>query len=490
MRASLILIFADPWLWTTLCCVGGMDEEYESGRSYVLNPLRLSWGDAASACREMGGDLAVIRSMSTLPTIQLEGDWTFWIGLTKNEEGRWLWSNSDKPMWTNWQTTYIQNLQIPKFGCASAVTMMPYWWQPKNCSSPLPSLCELQEGECTFVRHNHSSVIANNVKIPSGVDLEECKRLCETETDFTCRSFEYNSKRHYCQMSDVDRHTSGIRFTESDEELDYYHRTCDTGRLKAGYTVSPIGIITQEYKTTPDPTTPEPTSSLFCTQLKSIDPNTTEPVPEEVKELQSMNVVFKARQTTLKRISVPDARPSATYVGSSAVIISFSIIGAIVLCDLFTLPRHCRNAHGRLKQKKKEPIEMKFADRSHLNITDHMNGVKLHMQHLSKNNTATDSKEENVDPLTNAEVLSEHSFSKIMNTDVGEDGIVPNGTLQRKTSSRTYDWSDEEDPTEPRDILEIEIECDTNDAKSEDVDLDASSGSSKYIYRTYMSTDL
>ncbi|XP_071090598.1 uncharacterized protein [Haliotis cracherodii] len=490
MRLSLILILADPWLWTTLCNVGGQEEEYESGRTYVLNPLRLPWGDAADACRDMGGDLAIIRSISTLPTIQLEGDWTFWIGLTKNEEGRWHWSNSDKPVWTNWRTTYIRDLTFPKFRCASAVTMMPYWWAPENCSTPLPSLCELQEGECTFLRHNHSSIISNNLEIPSGKELEECKKLCESEVNFTCRSFEYNSKRRYCQLSDVDRHTSGIRFTENDEELDYYHRTCDTGRLKAGFTVSPIGIITQEYKTTPDPTTPEPTSSLFCTQLRSIDPNTTEPVPEEVKELQSMNVVFKARQTTLKRTSVPDSRPSATYVGSSAVIVSFSVIGAIILCDLFTLPRHCKNAHRNLKRKKRKPVEITFADRSHLNITDHMNAVKLHMQHLSQNDTSNDTKEENGDPLTNAEVLSEHSFGKIMNTDVGEDDKVPNGTLQRKTSSRTYDWSDEDDPTEPRDILAIEIECDSNDAKSDDVDLDASSSSSKYIYRTYMSTDL
>jgi hypothetical protein len=79
-----------------------------NGHDYLLTPTEMSWQDAQSYARSLGGDLVTIRS-------QAENDWlmqtfwsarvsgSIWIGLTDEQiEGQWQWVSGEPVTFLNW----------------------------------------------------------------------------------------------------------------------------------------------------------------------------------------------------------------------------------------------------------------------------------------------------------------------------------------------------------------------------------------------------
>src|SRR6266487_4337483 len=64
---------------------------------------------------------------------------------------------------------------------------------------------------------------------------EDCMEKCFIETEFECRSVNYNDKTDECSLSDMDRHTipSDIArqryFINSSKEFDYIENNCIQG---------------------------------------------------------------------------------------------------------------------------------------------------------------------------------------------------------------------------------------------------------------------
>ncbi|KAK6178101.1 hypothetical protein SNE40_012930 [Patella caerulea] len=355
---------------------GQSKDEFAFGRTFYLNPVLLSWDEALRGCHELNATLATIYSLSTIGDLEFTGDWTFWTGLHQDTKDNWTWSNGNEKDWTNWNFG-LETVDEPVRSCVATITKTRNWWMPLNCSEPLPSLCEVRKGDCEYIKYPKSSLVAHNRGLVDKVSVEECKKICDNSTNFICRSFEYNPSRKFCQLSNANHILYPGALLAHDEEWDYYHRSCNNGGLINIASVSPIGILlttpvlpsstldtaisttsffmssSSSLLSSSSDITPSSVVSTWqnkltiCTEidLTSRPPNDT--VPEEVKALQEMQTVFKDRQLTLKKTSVSDPRTSSTYIGSTAVIVAFSIIGLIVLADIFTFPTHFKNVQRR-----------------------------------------------------------------------------------------------------------------------------------------------
>ena len=68
-------------------------------------------------------------------------------------------------------------------------------------------------------------MLGNNDKIINSISLEECMEACLKETEFFCKSFDYDRSRN-CNLSSKKQHEDGVRmfpvwsssYYERDEE--------------------------------------------------------------------------------------------------------------------------------------------------------------------------------------------------------------------------------------------------------------------------------
>jgi hypothetical protein len=65
---------------------------------------------------------------------------------------------------------------------------------------------------------------------------EECMQLCLNETDFECRSVNYDNEMRECLLSDMDRHTINVntdiiskKYGLSNGTVDYIENNCIQG---------------------------------------------------------------------------------------------------------------------------------------------------------------------------------------------------------------------------------------------------------------------
>ncbi|XP_076461510.1 uncharacterized protein LOC143294001 [Babylonia areolata] len=82
-----------------------------------------------------------------------------------------------------------------------------------------------------------------------------------------------------------------------------------------------------------------------CIKVKKPSTNETKAVEEEVRELQDLARTYQEQSRLKKKISTPNTRPSATYVGSMAVGLVMSVLGVIVCLDLLSLHRFLGDLH-------------------------------------------------------------------------------------------------------------------------------------------------
>ncbi|ESO90317.1 hypothetical protein LOTGIDRAFT_233825 [Lottia gigantea] len=399
---------------------GQSKNEFSYGRKYFINSSNQTWTEAQRQCQESTGNLATVYSLSTIGSLNLSGDSMFWVGLRQRSPNIWTWTDGTEKDWDNWngELPVITDIEM---SCVASVFKHPNNWFPLNCSSKLPSLCEIKQGGCIYQVIYGASLISHNRQLIEQVSVEDCKEHCNSATDFICRSFEYRPSGQFCQLSDVSRNLKPASFIAYDPSWNYYQRNCNTGTIlntssvtsssilptpssiyssiddtssfflssqytSSSYDVTSMYDVTSIYDVT---SSPEFISSSFdvisssfdvitstniisssewnniltiCTEIElSSKPPNESYVPEEVRELQELETVYKERKSILKKTSVSDPRPSSTYVGSTAVIVAFSLVGLIVLVDIITFPTHLRTvrrhndlANRRRSRKKRE----------------------------------------------------------------------------------------------------------------------------------------
>ncbi|XP_061195950.1 uncharacterized protein LOC133204222 [Saccostrea echinata] len=104
-----------------------------------------------------------------------------------------------------------------------------------NCLQELPFLCQYQTGQCQYRIYEQTSIRGNNIFTKTAITWQHCHDLCETVTEFICRSFEYNPVSQYCQLSETNRWQKANQFAFNVRSWDYYHKTCITALLKSNF---------------------------------------------------------------------------------------------------------------------------------------------------------------------------------------------------------------------------------------------------------------
>ncbi|XP_035824888.1 uncharacterized protein LOC118477470 [Aplysia californica] len=131
--------------------------------------------------------------------------WKVWVGVVVNSSlsGPLTWEDGS-PVW--YPTADLRSRADPDSDqCLTMETLSPYRWGLVNCSQRFPYLCSVDEGVCVYEVTPTSSLVGYNTAKFFEQDREGCRKLCDENKDFTCRSFEY-SKWHFCQLSEVNRY--------------------------------------------------------------------------------------------------------------------------------------------------------------------------------------------------------------------------------------------------------------------------------------------
>ncbi|KAL8562785.1 hypothetical protein ACOMHN_022660 [Nucella lapillus] len=282
-----------------------------------------------------------------------DSDWTLWVGLKVTSLDNMTWEDGKKVDWTNWHGHLDGTKDLDL--CVSVVTSPPYSWQLASCNETFPSLCEISGGSCRFTYTPHASLTSWNDRLVSG-NNETCLQRCQTIRDMDCRSVEVNREIDKCQFSTQTRWTQPQSFGTGSSRWDYYHWTCVNGTYLSSGGVSPNGVDLP----TVLPTTLPPASSsapqettdngeeeeVVCVKVnKTPSANETKVVEQEVRELQTMARTYKEQKRLKKKVSTPNTKASATYVGSLAVGLVLTVLGFIVCLDLLSLQRFIEDLH-------------------------------------------------------------------------------------------------------------------------------------------------
>jgi hypothetical protein len=86
-------------------------------------------------------------------------------------------------------------------------------------------------GTCRYEKELDSVIVAHNKVVLYNSSLSQCYHLCNTSTQTTCRSFEYNEENQTCQLSDVNRWMESYYFLHDISGWNYYHKKCHFGKL-------------------------------------------------------------------------------------------------------------------------------------------------------------------------------------------------------------------------------------------------------------------
>lgn len=83
---------------------------------------------------------------------------------------------------------------------------------------------------CRYQKEVSSVIVSHNKLVLANTTLSECYHVCNSSTQVTCRSFEYNAENQVCQISDVNKWTESQYFLQDVRGWDYYHRKCYFGK--------------------------------------------------------------------------------------------------------------------------------------------------------------------------------------------------------------------------------------------------------------------
>merc|ERR1719318_561215 len=192
------------------------------GKKCFLNvESKLNWEEARLHCVKLGGNLATIDSKA-------ENDFASglirkkdtWIGLNDRvSEGSFRWAGRNAvPAYLNWAHGEPNNF----FWSEDCVIIYGNGWNIRkwndvNCGDKRPSLCETAKKivvvptaaptpappKCHWRSYPNKYVAMNNRKSIKVSRESECKKLCEQETEFVCRSLDYQKSKGTCLLSEI-----------------------------------------------------------------------------------------------------------------------------------------------------------------------------------------------------------------------------------------------------------------------------------------------
>lgn len=203
-----------------------------NGRCYYINTVHGTvFDEARFACRQYGGDLTSIHSQAENDFLndnynRLRDSTSFpfrmFLGLNdQNTEGGFQWSDGSPLNYLNWNSGEPNNAENED--CVEMIADHGKW-NDNSCDEMYGYTCVASEYLQTHYNVTRNYGLRYQYQAYYiGVHAEECGRICEAETSFTCLSFDVDRRYEWCQLYDHTKDDPGYDFSY-DETYDHYTR--------------------------------------------------------------------------------------------------------------------------------------------------------------------------------------------------------------------------------------------------------------------------
>ncbi|XP_078507015.1 uncharacterized protein LOC144767472 isoform X1 [Lissotriton helveticus] len=116
---------------------------YHSGNCYFFSTDTLNWTDSRDNCRRMDSQLAVIKNGDEETFIEHRGKDRIWIGLSKQQNGQWIWEDGTLLCDRFWQCGEPNNTEGSE-SCVELFTVSStsLGWNDDECQKFKFSLCK------------------------------------------------------------------------------------------------------------------------------------------------------------------------------------------------------------------------------------------------------------------------------------------------------------------------------------------------------------
>lgn len=120
---------------------------YHSGNCYFFSIESLNWTASRDNCRRMDSQLAVIKNRDEETFVEHTGKGRIWIGLSRVQNGPWIWEDGTLLCDRFWQCGEPNNTGGLE-NCAELITVSStsIGWNDDECRKPKRSLCKRPAG--------------------------------------------------------------------------------------------------------------------------------------------------------------------------------------------------------------------------------------------------------------------------------------------------------------------------------------------------------
>lgn len=120
---------------------------YHSGNCYFFSIDSLNWTDSRDNCRRMDSQLAAIKNRDEETFVEHQGQGPTWIGLSKAQNGSWIWEDGTLLGDSFWQPDQPSNDRGEE-NCVELFTVFynSSGWNDNRCQNPRRSLCKRPAG--------------------------------------------------------------------------------------------------------------------------------------------------------------------------------------------------------------------------------------------------------------------------------------------------------------------------------------------------------
>ncbi|XP_077993987.1 macrophage mannose receptor 1-like [Glandiceps talaboti] len=190
-----------------------------------------TWEDAETECRKSGGHLLSIGDVMEQNYINARlygvNSPDLWIGANdRTVEGGWEWSDGSPFAFLNWDEGQPDEYQRGEIGeDCTEIRVNNGRWNDQICSRNTGYICE-NKGilvDHFNVYHDNALDGYDNLHLDD-VYPEDCARRCLDETQFVCKSFDYDKNNQACELSNADQSSGGLS-TYPGNPFDYYEVT-------------------------------------------------------------------------------------------------------------------------------------------------------------------------------------------------------------------------------------------------------------------------
>ncbi|XP_071789139.1 uncharacterized protein [Asterias amurensis] len=215
-------------------CGNGWEYYKPSDRCFLFRPYDYkNWFNARYQCRVEGGDLMSLSNpvdqTYAASRLKTSTESISWLGCNDlGVEGGWVWTDKKPFVFIDWNPGQPDNW----FGGSSTGEHCCQFynnigtWNDNYCETGLGYSCNRDDYIFKYyISFPEKQLLGNDDKTLKNIFPSECARRCVTETDFTCRSFDYERNKMTCYLSKTDKNVAGglVPSFES-QHFDYYER--------------------------------------------------------------------------------------------------------------------------------------------------------------------------------------------------------------------------------------------------------------------------